>query len=149
MFIAVFTVALHWSLSWARSIQSTPSHPISLSTLILSAHLLFGLPSSLFPYGFPTNILYAFLFSPHSCYMPCPSHSPWLDRSNYVWRGVQVMKLLLMPFSPIFCHLSLFGPNILPTTLFSNTLSLCFSLNIRNQVSHLYRTTELKCLVQR
>jgi hypothetical protein len=30
MFITVFTRALHWSLSWAISIQSTPSHPISL-----------------------------------------------------------------------------------------------------------------------
>jgi hypothetical protein len=27
-FIAVFTRALHWSLSWARSIQSIPFHPI-------------------------------------------------------------------------------------------------------------------------
>jgi hypothetical protein len=31
---------------------------------------------------------------------------------------------------------SLFGPNILLSTLFSNTLSLCFSLNVRGQVSH-------------
>jgi hypothetical protein len=40
---------------------------------------------------------------PHSFYMPCPSHSPSLDHSNYIWRGVQVMKLLIMQFSPI-CH---------------------------------------------
>jgi hypothetical protein len=25
--------------------------------------------------------------------MPCPSHPPWLDHSNYTWRRVQVMKL--------------------------------------------------------
>jgi hypothetical protein len=25
--------------------------------------------------------------------MPCPSHAPWLDHSNYTWRRVQVMKL--------------------------------------------------------
>jgi hypothetical protein len=61
----MFTRALHWSLSWARSIQSTPSHPISLrSILILSTHLRLGLPNGLLPYGFPNNILYAFLFSP-------------------------------------------------------------------------------------
>jgi len=30
MFIIVFTRACHWSLSWARCIQSTTSHPISL-----------------------------------------------------------------------------------------------------------------------
>jgi hypothetical protein len=35
---------------------------------------------------------------------------------------------------------SLFRPNILLSTLFSNTLNLCFSLNVRDQVSHPYRT---------
>jgi hypothetical protein len=29
--ITVFTKALQWSLSWAKSIQSIPPHPISLS----------------------------------------------------------------------------------------------------------------------
>jgi hypothetical protein len=60
----------------------------------LSTHLRLGLPNSLFPSGFPTNILYAFLFSP-LCYMSCPSHPPWLDHPNYVWRGVQVSSGLL------------------------------------------------------
>jgi hypothetical protein len=61
----VLTRALHWSLSWSRSIQSIPLHPISLrSILILSTHLQLGLPGDLFPSGFPTNILYAFLFTP-------------------------------------------------------------------------------------
>jgi hypothetical protein len=36
---------------------------------------------------------------------------------------------------------SLFGPNILLGKLFSDTLSLCSSLNVRDQVSHPYRTT--------
>jgi hypothetical protein len=57
--------------------QSNPYHPISLrSILIFFTHLRLGLPSGLFPSGLPTNILYAFLFSPYSCYMPCPSHPP-------------------------------------------------------------------------
>jgi hypothetical protein len=30
-FITVFKRALHWSLSWARSIESTPCHPIARS----------------------------------------------------------------------------------------------------------------------
>jgi hypothetical protein len=34
--------------------------------------------------------------------MPCPSHPPWLDNSNYVWWGIQVMKLLIMQLSPLF-----------------------------------------------
>jgi hypothetical protein len=39
-FNTVFTRALHWSLSWAISIQSTPSHHISLRSIsIFSTHL--------------------------------------------------------------------------------------------------------------
>jgi hypothetical protein len=34
----------------------------------------------------------------HLCYMPCPSHPPWLNHSNYTWKRVQVMKLLIMQF---------------------------------------------------
>jgi hypothetical protein len=30
--------------------------------------------------------------------MPCPSLLLWLDHSNYTWRRVKVMKLLIMQF---------------------------------------------------
>jgi hypothetical protein len=80
----------------------------------------------------------------------------------------KIMKLLIKHFSPTFSHLmiiifwgmtpcgcyknrrfggsyrltsSLFCSNILLNTLFSNTLSLCSSLNVRDQVLHPYRTT--------
>jgi hypothetical protein len=33
------------------------------------------------------------------------------------------------------------GPNILLRTLFSNILSLCSSLSVRDQVTHPYKTT--------
>jgi hypothetical protein len=47
-FDTVFIRALHWSLFWAISIQSIPSQPISLrSILVLSFHLCLGLPSGL------------------------------------------------------------------------------------------------------
>jgi hypothetical protein len=36
--------------------------------------------------------------------MARPSHPPCLDRSNYVWRGVQITKLLIMQFPPISGH---------------------------------------------
>jgi hypothetical protein len=42
---------------------------------------------------------------------------------------------------------SLFGPNILFSTLFSNILSLCSSLNVRDQVSHPYRTTDKRTVL--
>jgi hypothetical protein len=47
-----------WPLSWARWIQSVPSHPISLqSILTLPSHLHLHLPSGLFPSAFPIKIL--------------------------------------------------------------------------------------------
>jgi hypothetical protein len=55
---------------------------------------------------------------------------------NHTWQGVQVMKLLIMQFSPT----SLFGPDILLSTLFSNTISVCSSLNVTDQVSNTYKT---------
>jgi len=64
-FITVFTRSSHWCLSWARCIQSTTSHPLSLRfILLLFSHLRLGFPSGHFPSGFPTKMLYAFIVSP-------------------------------------------------------------------------------------
>jgi hypothetical protein len=97
-FITLFTRALHWSLSWATSIQFIPSHPISLRskyyppTYVLFFLVVFFLLTS---HEYPTCIP----LLPHSCYMLCSSHPPWLHYSNYTWRREQVMKLLIMQSS--------------------------------------------------
>jgi hypothetical protein len=39
-FITAFTRALHWSLSWARSIQFIQSHPISLRSILMKVHYI-------------------------------------------------------------------------------------------------------------
>ena len=63
-FITALTSVRRLSLSWASPIQSIYPHPTSWrSILILSTHLGLGLPSGLFPSGFPTKTLYT--PSPH------------------------------------------------------------------------------------
>ena len=58
-FLTALTSARHLSLSWAGPIQSTYPNPTSWrSILILSSHLRLGLPSGLFPSGFPTKSEY-------------------------------------------------------------------------------------------
>jgi hypothetical protein len=101
MFITVFTTARHWPLSCVRWIQSTLFHPISQrSILILFFHRRLGLPSGLFPSGFPIKILNAFLIFPMRALITLTSHSLWFDYSNSSWWSVQVTKFLIIQSSP-------------------------------------------------
>ena len=64
--------------SWASMIQSILPHPTSWrSFLILSSHPRLGLPSGLFPSGFPTKTLCTPLLS--LIRATCPSHLILLD----------------------------------------------------------------------
>jgi len=78
MFITAFTSACHLSLSWARSVQFMPTHLISWrAILILCFYLCLGLPSSLFPSGFPTKTLYTHILAP--IYATFPANLILLD----------------------------------------------------------------------
>ena len=60
---------------------------------------------------------------PHTFYMYHPSHSSlFVHPKNFGW-GVEIMKFLVMQFSPLPCFLARLT-NILLSTLFSNTLCL-------------------------
>jgi hypothetical protein len=57
-----------------------------------------------FPLAFPP-IIYKRSSSPHSCYMPSPSHPDRLDYSNYTWRRVQITKVNILQLSPPSRHI--------------------------------------------
>ena len=109
--------------------------------LILSFHLSLGLPSGLFPSGFPTKTLYASLLS--LIRVTSPAHLILLDLITRVIFGEQYRSLssslCIFLHSPVTS--SLLGPNILLGTLFSNTHSLRSYLNVTDQFSHPYNTT--------
>ena len=103
-FITALTSVRHLPLSWASPIQSTYPHPTSWrSIVILSTHLRLGLPSGLFPSGFPTKNLYTPLSSPNY-------HS--LQYKN-VYRLLRVLSSRLLflsvlrPFG-LWCFISIF-----------------------------------------
>jgi hypothetical protein len=60
--------------------------------------------------------------------MPCVSHPPWPSYSNYIWRRVQVMNLLVTQFSPVSYSVTSLGCKYSPQYLvLKNLLPAFFS----------------------
>jgi hypothetical protein len=94
------------SYLWRRESNPHPSQPISLrSILILSSRLRPGPSRASSSVSFLLNFLpklcmHLYYLLPHACDMPCTSHSPGCHHSNNIWRGAQIMTLLIMQFPP-------------------------------------------------
>jgi hypothetical protein len=144
--ITVFTRAGHLSLSWARSIQCAPPS----SSYYLKIHFInFILPRT-GTLGCPSCILPQ-VSLPNPC-APVLSLLPFLSHAPSIWFFFiwpPKYYLLSRPdhgarhYAVLLSHItsSVLGPNIFLNTPFSNTLSLCFSLIVRDQVSLPCKTT--------
>jgi len=124
--ITAFISTRHLSPSSARAVQSIPPH----TTSCISSHLRLGLPSGFFPSGFPTNTLYTPQLSPIRA--TCPAHLILVELVTPIISVEECRSLISSVCS--FLHssvtFSLLGPNIVLSSLFSNTLSLCSSFKV-------------------
>ena len=84
----------------------------------------------------------------HASPLPRTRYMPRLSRSSKFYHpriivGEEYRTLSSSSYTFLYSPvtLSLLRPNILLNTLFSNTLSLCSSLSVSDQVSHQYKTT--------
>jgi hypothetical protein len=113
--IPAFTRDRYISLSWARPIKSMPpSHFPKIYLNIILPPTPGSSKWSLFLVFSYQNPVYT---SPHTCYMHSPSSR--FDHPNNIWWGSLSSSLCSFLHSTVTS--SLLGPNILFSTLFSNT----------------------------
>jgi len=93
VWITALTSARHLSLTWASSIQSIP--PLR-SILLFSSHLRLGLPSGLFPSGFPTKMVFLFCTPLHAL------HTELCIKTGTQWSMRWVKPSTLLTFLKLF-----------------------------------------------
>ena len=128
-------------LSQINPDHAHPRRTLLRSIKLLSSHLCLCLPCGHFPSGFPTETLNTFLLSLIRAIYP--TYLILLDLITRIVFGEEYRSvsssLCSILHSPVTS--SLLGPNILLSTLFSNTINLCSSLNVSDRFSHRYKTT--------
>ena len=127
-----------------RWVQSTPYHSLSLRfILMLSCHLRLDILVVPFFQVSPPKFYIRFSSPPYVAH--ATSHLTLLNLITLMWFDEeQAYKSWGSPLRG-FRHPSvtsfIWSPNMILNTLFSNTLSLHFSVNWRDQVSHPYKPT--------
>jgi len=105
---------------------------------MVSAHLHLRLPSGLFPSDFTIKSRMNFSSLPNiPCVPAISSYLIWSPQEHSVISTNHKAPDFLQP--PVTS--SLLDPKVFLSTLFSNALGQCSSLNVRDQVSHPYDTT--------
>jgi len=114
-----------------------------LSTVLPSARS----PKWSLPFRFTDeNVAQIYNFS-HPCYMPCPSDSTWLMISLVVYgEDYKLWSPSLYKFLHYPVTFSLLVPNILLSTLFSDTFNFCSSLRVTTTTNGNVTKVSTDCL---
>jgi hypothetical protein len=114
------------TLSQINLVRTTPVSLRYILLLLLSTNLRLDLLSFLFPFGFPTNNLYAFLLSPLVLHILPTS-------SSFTWSFLAKSKSYEAPLYAVFSNLvslHLSAVQIFSSAPCSQTLSVCVPLLI-------------------
>jgi len=135
-FITVFTTARHLSLSWARRINSKPSHTVSLRYILISLCniRLFKSSKRSFCLTLSNQKPRCISLLPHACHMPCYLILLHLITLMISGKEFKSWSSSLYSFLELSVFTSLLDPNNFLITLLSNTLRY-FSIKILLRVT--------------
>lgn len=135
---------------FAACLETEKSSPRPL-VLVLNIHfniILQSIPTSSKRFFFHRTSSQHFICLSLTPMLP-PFHIPWFDDPNNIWRGAQIMKILLLHFLNCPFTFFLLGSNIFPSIPFSKITSIYSSIDVRGLVTYPYKTTSrivLSCI---